>query len=144
MPHEDIEDFHDVRGVDGGAPRDDVRIDEALAVEEGKQHLFCSARLHLGLYWARLTLLYPLLGLFFALRRMVTNHRLVHGDDGVQHGERVALDRFNELRADLNALVILIFIQKFGDPPGRLLLQAQIVMKHGVNRRNGCPCKTYS
>jgi hypothetical protein len=114
-------------------------IDEALAVEEGEQHLFCSARLHLGLYWARLTLLYELLGLFFALRHMVTNHRLVHSDDGVQHGKRVALDRFNELRADLDALVFLLVIQKFGDPPGRLLLNAQIVVKHGVNCRNGCP-----
>ncbi len=64
MPHEDVEDLHDVRGVDGGAPRDDMLIDEALAVEEGEQHLFCSARLDLGLYWARLTLLNPLLGLF--------------------------------------------------------------------------------
>ncbi len=139
MPHEDVEDLHDVRDVEGGAPRDDMRIDEALAVEEGEQHLFCSARLDLGLYWARLTLLNPLLGLFFALRRMVTNHRLIHGDDGVQHGERVALDRFNELRADLDALLFLIVIQKFGDPPGRLLLKAQIVVKHGMNRQNGCP-----
>jgi hypothetical protein len=139
MPHEDVEDLHDVRGVDSGAPRDDMRIDEALAVEEGEQHLFCTACLDFGLHWARLTLLNPLLGLFFALRRMVTNHRLVHGDDGVQHGERVALDRFNELRADLDALLFLIAIQKFRDPPSPLLVKAQIVMKHGVNCQNGCP-----
>ncbi len=139
MPHEDVEDLHDVRGVDGGAPRDDMHIDEALAVEEGEQHLFGSARLDLGLYWARLSLLNPLLGLFFALRRMVTNHRLVHSHNRVQHGERVALDRFNELRADLNSLLLLIVIQEFGHPPGRLLLQAQIVMKHGVNHQNGRP-----
>ncbi len=40
MPHEDVKDLHDVRGVYGGAPGDDVRIDEALAVEKGEQHLF--------------------------------------------------------------------------------------------------------
>ncbi len=137
MPHEDVEDLHNVRGVDGGAPRYDMRIDEALAVEEGEQHLFGSACLDLGLYWARLTLLNSLLGLFFALRRMVTNHRLVHSHNRVQHGKRVALDRFNELRADFDALLLLIVIQEFGHPPGRLLLKAQIVMKHGVNRRNG-------
>ncbi len=98
--------------------RDNMRIDEALAVKEGEQNLFGSARPDLGLYWAQLSLLNPLLGLFFALRRMVTHHRLVHCHNRVQHGERVALDRFDELRTDLDALLLLIVIQEFGHPPG--------------------------
>jgi hypothetical protein len=64
MPHEDIQDLHYIHGVDGGAPGDNVQMDEALAIEEGEQHLFGSARLDLGLYWAWLPLLDPLLGLF--------------------------------------------------------------------------------
>jgi hypothetical protein len=40
-----------------------MHIDEALAVKEGEQHLFGLARLDLSLYWARLSLLNPLLGL---------------------------------------------------------------------------------
>ncbi len=61
MPHEDVQDLHKVQGVDGGAPGDDVHIDEALAVEEGEQYLFGPARLDLSLYWARLPLQEPLL-----------------------------------------------------------------------------------
>jgi hypothetical protein len=108
--------------------RDNMCIDEALAVKEGEQHLFGSARLDLGLYWAWLSLLNPLLGLFFALRRMVIHHHLVHSHNRVQHGERVVLDRFDELRTDLDALLLLIVIQEFGHRPGRLLLKAQIGM----------------
>jgi hypothetical protein len=110
MPHEDVQDFHDVRVVDGGALGDDVRIDEALAFKKGKQHLFGSASLDLGLYWARLSLLNPLLGLFFALRSVVTHHRLVHSHNRVQHGERVTVDRFDELQTAVDALLLLIVI----------------------------------
>jgi hypothetical protein len=59
--HEDIQELHDVRHVDSGALGDDVRVDEALV----EQHLFGLAGLDLSLYWARLTLLYPLLELVF-------------------------------------------------------------------------------
>ncbi len=40
MPQEDIQDLRYVLGVDSGAPGDDLRVDEALAVEEGEKHLF--------------------------------------------------------------------------------------------------------
>ncbi len=79
MPHEDVQDLH--HGVDGGAPGDDVHIDEAFADEKGEQHLFGSASLDLGLDWARLSLLNPLLGLFFALRHVIAHHRVVHHHD---------------------------------------------------------------
>ncbi len=102
MPHEDVEDLHNVRGVDGGHPRDDMSIDEALAVEEGEQQLFASASLDLCLDWARQSLLDPLLGLLLALRHVVAHHRLVHRDNRVQHGERVAVDRLNELGTGLD------------------------------------------
>ncbi len=36
MPHEDVQDLHNVRGIDSGAPGSNVRVDEALAIEEGK------------------------------------------------------------------------------------------------------------
>jgi hypothetical protein len=48
MLHEDVQYLEDVGRVDGGAPGDDVRVDEALAV--GQQHLFGPARLDLSLY----------------------------------------------------------------------------------------------
>ncbi len=118
MPHEDVEDLHDVRAVDGGAPGDDMHIDKALAVEEGEQHLFALASLDLCLDWARQSLLDPLLGLLLALRRVVIHHRLIHLHNRVLHGKRVAVDRFDELRTDLNMLLLLLVIQKFGDPPG--------------------------
>ncbi len=63
--HEVAQDLHDVRCVGGGTPGDDMQVDEALAVEEGEQHLFGPAGIDLSLYWARLTLLNPMLGLLF-------------------------------------------------------------------------------
>jgi hypothetical protein len=54
-----------VHSIESGAPGDDVRVDEALAVKESKQHLLGPAQLDLGLYRAQLPLLDPLLGMFF-------------------------------------------------------------------------------
>jgi hypothetical protein len=48
MHYEDIQDLDNVGRVDSGAPGDDVRVDEALAVKEGQQHLFGPARLTLA------------------------------------------------------------------------------------------------
>jgi hypothetical protein len=76
------------------------------------------ASLDLCLDWAQLSLLDPLLGLFLALRHVVTHYCLVHRHNRVQHGERVAVDRFGELRTDLDTLLLLLVIQKFGDSPG--------------------------
>jgi hypothetical protein len=45
----------------------------------------------------------------------------------------VAVDCFDELGTDLDTLLLLLVIQKFGDPPGRLFFKAQIVMQHGMN-----------
>ncbi len=80
MPHEDILDLHDVCSIDGGPPWDDVRVDEALAIKEGKQHLLVQRALTLALYWTQLPLLDPMLGLLFRLRGVV-HLRLVHGHD---------------------------------------------------------------
>ncbi len=66
MLHEDIQDLHNVCGIDSGAPGEDMRIDKTIAVEGSEHQLFCQACLGLGLYWARLPLLDPLLGLFFS------------------------------------------------------------------------------
>jgi hypothetical protein len=49
----------------GGPPKDDVCIDDALAVEECQQHLFDLTGMDHGLYWAGPALLYPLLGAVF-------------------------------------------------------------------------------
>jgi hypothetical protein len=57
----------------------------------------------------------------------------------------VAVDRFDKLRTDLDTLLLLIVLQEFGNPPGRLLLKAQFVKKHGMNRKDGRPidcCKS--
>ncbi len=93
----------------------------------------------LCLYWAWLPLHNPLLGLLFGLRCVVTDHSLVHGDDGVQHGKRTAVDRGDELGAHLHTLLLLVVRQKFGDPSCELLFKAQVVMENGVNGRNGRP-----
>ncbi len=92
-------------------------VDKALAVEEGEQHLFGPASLDLSLYWTQLTpLLYPLLGLLFCLRSAVTHHHLVHGDNGVQHGERVAWTAATNSEQTSITLLLLVVIQKFGHP----------------------------
>jgi hypothetical protein len=70
---------------------------------------------------------------------VVTDHSLVHGDDGVQHGKRTAVDRGDELGADLHTLLLPVVRQKFGDPSCGLLFKAQVAMENGVNGQNGCP-----
>ncbi len=64
--------------------------------EESNQHLFSPAGMDLGLYWASY---WSSAGLFFHLKGVVTHHRLVHGDNWVQHGERVAVDRGDKISA---------------------------------------------
>jgi hypothetical protein len=46
---------------------------------------------------------------------------------------RVVVDCNDELRADLDTLLLLVIIQKFGDPFCELLHKTKILMKHGVN-----------
>ncbi len=47
--HEVAQDLDDVDKVDGGAPGHDVHRDEALAIEEGQQHLVCPSGMDPGL-----------------------------------------------------------------------------------------------
>ncbi len=58
------QELEDVDVIDGGTPGQYVSIDEALSVKQCQQHLFAMAGMDLGLYWARLSLLNSLLGLF--------------------------------------------------------------------------------
>ncbi len=59
--HELAEDHQDGVGVDGGPLRNDVGVDQALAVKEGQQHLFCPAGMDFGLDGAWLAFFDPLL-----------------------------------------------------------------------------------
>ncbi len=45
---QDAQVLDDVGHIDCGAPGTDVRVDEALAVKESKEHLFCPAGVDLG------------------------------------------------------------------------------------------------
>jgi hypothetical protein len=53
-------DFDGVVGVDGGAPSQNVGVDEPLLVGKHEHHLLGAARCHLGLNRVWQALLYPL------------------------------------------------------------------------------------
>ncbi len=61
MNHGLAQDHQDVVGVDGGPLRNDVGVDQALAVKEGQQHLPCPAGMDFSLDGAWLAFLGPLL-----------------------------------------------------------------------------------
>ncbi len=91
MFNEDAQDLNNVGCIDNGAPGNNKWVHEALIVQKGQQYWFGLANMDLGLDWARLPLLNPLLGLFFGQRGMITEHRLVHGDnvDMAKSGSRL-------------------------------------------------------
>ncbi len=49
-----------------------------------------------------------MLVLFLHLRGVVMDHCLVHSDNGVQHGEKVAMYGSDELSAGLHMLLFLL------------------------------------
>ncbi len=87
--HEETQNLHNVEGVDGNAPGDDVGVDQALAVKEGQNNLLGPAGLHPRFDGAWFSLLDPLFKLLFCLRSRVTHHGLIHSNIIVQHQKRV-------------------------------------------------------
>ena len=61
-----------------------------------------------GFDGARFPLLNPLFGLPFGFRGVVRHHRLVHGDDVVQHGLGPTGDGSDKLCADSHTLLLLV------------------------------------
>jgi hypothetical protein len=96
------------------------------------------AGMDLGLCWAPLPLLNPLLGLFFCLwgTSAVKHHHLIHIDNGVQYGERAAVDGGDKLDAALDMLLFLLTLDKFLDLTCGLSLKAQALVEKGVDGRN--------
>jgi hypothetical protein len=94
------------------------------------------AGMDLGLCWAPLPLLNPLLGLF-CLRgtSRVKQHHLIHIYNGVQYGERAAVDGGDKLNAPLEMLLFLLSLEKFLDLTCGLGLKAQVLVE-GVDGGN--------
>ncbi len=49
----------------------------------------------------------------FLLRGVVADYRLVHGEDGVQHGKRAVVDGGDKLYTNLHRLLFLVIRKKF-------------------------------
>ncbi len=103
--------LHDVVGVHRGAPGYVVRVDEALRIEEGQDHLFGPGRMDLGLDRSRLTLHKPLLALLLRLGRVERHRGLVHGDDSVLHRHGVAVEQRHEGLIGPHPLIFHLLIQ---------------------------------
>ena len=61
-------------------------VNYSVSVKIGPQHLLLPAGMHMRLYWTRLALLDPLLGLIFGYRRVEGNCQLAHHHNTVLRG----------------------------------------------------------
>jgi hypothetical protein len=139
MLHEGAQDLDGVGGVDRGAPGDDMGIDHPRRIEKRHDHLLGATGVDPGLQRARLTPWDPLLTLFFRFRRVIGDHGFVHGDDRVQHSLGSAVHGGDEVGTDPDPLLFLFLTQQLGDPSGRLLFKAEILVQDVENGFLGDP-----
>ena len=76
--HKLAQSLHNEVGIHCGPPGPEVGVDEALVVEEDKDHLFGLAQMDLGLEWPRQALLKPIFGLQLGLRSVKGHYQLVY------------------------------------------------------------------
>ncbi len=134
MPQECGKDRDNVIGIHRLAFGDNVGINKTLAIKKRHDHLFRPTCMDFCLDGPRLTPFYPLLGLSFGLRCVVTNHCLVHGHYSVHHRHGVPLDGGDEFSSGLHSLFFLLWVKQPWHPSCCLLFQTQIFTKNPVDR----------